>query len=68
MFNYLDYDNERYKVRARFIKEMNKKTTLEDVGRILDKFIIDEQAKDIEFLDLRRIKKVEDLNTDGHKD
>lgn len=45
MYNYLDYDNDRHRVRSRFVKEMNKKTTLEDVGHILDKFIIESKAK-----------------------
>ena len=49
MFNYMDYDNDRSKVRQRFIDEMNKKTTLEDIGKMLDKFIIDERGKRLEY-------------------
>ncbi len=44
MFNYEDYDNDRMKVRKRFIDEINKKTTLEDIGKALDKFIVDEKG------------------------
>ena len=63
MYNFLDYSNDRSKVRNRFMKEMNKKTTLEDIGRLLDKFIIDEQAEGMKFLDPRNVKTANDLNT-----
>lgn len=33
MYNYLDFYNDRHTVRERFVKEINKKTTLEDVGK-----------------------------------
>ena len=36
MFNYLDYDNDRAKIREKYVKEMNKKTTLKDIGEALD--------------------------------
>lgn len=36
MYNYLDYDNDRSEVRERFIKNYNKKTSLKDIGDILD--------------------------------
>lgn len=49
MYNYLDYDNDRARVRTRFIKEMNKKTSLKDIGEMLDKFIIDEKAAGIPY-------------------
>ena len=45
MYTYLDYDNDRVRVRNRFINEMNKKTTLKDIGESLDKFLIDERAE-----------------------
>ena len=32
MYNYGDYDSDRTKIRKRFIEEMNKKTTLKDIG------------------------------------
>ena len=37
MYNYLDYDNDRTYVRNKFLKEMNKRTTLADIGETLDK-------------------------------
>jgi hypothetical protein len=40
MYQYFDYDNDRSKIRNRFIKEMNKKTTLKDIGDTLDKLIL----------------------------
>ncbi len=44
MYNYLDYKGDRHKVRQRFLNEMNKKTTLEDIGLILDEFVLDSKA------------------------
>ena len=32
----MDYENDRARVRDRFIKEMNKKTQLSDIGDLLD--------------------------------
>lgn len=32
MYDYFDYDNDRTKVRERFLKEAQKKTTLKDIG------------------------------------
>lgn len=51
MYNYLDYDNDRSRVRERFVKEMNKKTTLTDIGEMLDRFILDEKAENAKFYD-----------------
>jgi hypothetical protein len=36
MYNNLDYDNDRIRVRSRFLNEMHKKTTLDDIGDLLD--------------------------------
>lgn len=44
MYNYLDFYNDRHKVRERFVNEINKKTTLEDIGKRLDKFVLDSKA------------------------
>ena len=52
MFNYLDYDNDRVRIRERFVKEMNKKTTLEDIGKALDKFMVEEKAEGLRFWDV----------------
>lgn len=38
MYNYLDFDNERHAIRNRFLHEMNKKTTVKDIGEKLDEF------------------------------
>ena len=45
MFNYMDFRNDRYRLRDKFMTEYNKKTTLQDIGQLLDKFIVDEKAK-----------------------
>jgi hypothetical protein len=44
MYSYLDFYNDRHACRERFVKEINKKTTLEDVGKQLDKFVLDSKA------------------------
>lgn len=36
MFNYLDFNSDRIPLRNKFIDEMNKKTTIEDIGKLLD--------------------------------
>jgi len=51
MYNYLDFKNDRHRVRERFMKEMNKKTTIEDIGGLLDKFILDSKANTVEHFD-----------------
>jgi hypothetical protein len=33
MYNYLDFYNDRHTVRERFVKEINKKTSIEDIGK-----------------------------------
>ena len=54
MYNYLDFINDRHKVRDRFMKEMNRKTTLEDIGLMLDKFTLDSKAASVENMDPAR--------------
>lgn len=44
MYNSLDYDNDRSRVRDKFLNEVNKRTTLADVGETLDKLVIDSKA------------------------
>ena len=44
MYNYLDYKSDRHRVRERFVNEMNKKTSLEDIGLLLDEFVLDSKA------------------------
>lgn len=54
MYDYFDFDNDRTRVRDRFIKEINKKTTLKDIGEALDKFLVDEKAKGLGYHDLTK--------------
>ena len=49
MYNYLDYNNDRYKIREKFAKEMNKKTSLKDIGEKLDEFIYTSKAKELDY-------------------
>jgi hypothetical protein len=44
MYSYADWKNDRYQVRERFTRHMNQKTTLEDIGLLLDKWILDSKA------------------------
>ena len=41
-------------MRDRFMKEMNRKTTLEDIGLMLDKFTLDSKATSVEYMDPAR--------------
>lgn len=36
MYNHLDYDHDRAKVREKYLNEINRRTTLEDIGETLD--------------------------------
>ncbi len=58
MFGYLEYDSDRTRVRNKFINEINKKTTLKDIGRLLDKFMLDEEGEMLRFKDYRKDEKV----------
>ena len=49
MYNYLDYNNDRYQLREKFAHEMHKKTTLKDIGEKLDEFILDSKAKEMKY-------------------
>ena len=44
MYDYIDFDNEREVVRNRFLTDMHKKTTMQDVGEKLDEFIYSSKA------------------------
>ena len=44
MYDYIDFDNERVNVRTRFLNEMHKKTTMQDIGEKLDEFIYSSKA------------------------
>ena len=58
MFDYLEYDSDRTRVRNKFINEINKKTTLKDIGRLLDKFMLDEEGEMLRFKDYRKDEQV----------
>lgn len=45
MYNYLDFDSDRDRVRGKFLREMNKKTSLQDIGEVLDELVLEEKAK-----------------------
>ena len=51
MYNYLDFKNDRHRMRQRFMKEINKKTTIEDIGGLLDKFTLDSKANAADYFD-----------------
>ena len=40
----MDFDNDRARVRSRFLNEMHKKTSLKDIGDKLDEFILSSKA------------------------
>ena len=45
MYNYLDYRHFRHQVRHKFITDMHKKTTIEDIGESLDDLIFESKAR-----------------------
>lgn len=45
MYDYLDFDHERAQVRKKFLSQMHKKTTLQDIGEKLDEFIMSSKAR-----------------------
>lgn len=51
MYSFFDYDNDRARVRDRFLNEQHKKITLKDIGSMLDKFLLDERAESLRYLD-----------------
>jgi hypothetical protein len=53
MYNYLDYDNDRARVREKFLRSQPK-TSLKDIGELLDKFLLDERAESAKDLDLTK--------------
>ena len=53
MYNYLDYDHDRSRVRDKFLNEMNKRTTLADIGETLDKMHYSSKANNYKHYNLR---------------
>lgn len=52
MYNYMYFDHDRARVREKFLKEMNKRTTLLDIGEKLDKLVVDSKAANWKHYDL----------------
>lgn len=44
MYSYHNYDKDRAQVRDRFLKEVNKRVTLEDIGETLDQLTFASKA------------------------
>jgi len=51
MYDNLDYDNERFEVREKFLTEMHKKTTVQDIGEMLDEFKYSSKAAIVDYWD-----------------
>ncbi len=51
MFSYADFDNDRGRVRQRFLREMSMQTSLKDIGELLDKFIVEEKGEQAQYYD-----------------
>jgi len=51
MFNYLDFESDRDQTRAKFANEMHRKSTIEDIGGILDVLTLDSKAKVADYWD-----------------
>jgi hypothetical protein len=45
MYSNLDYDNDREKIREKYLKEMNKRISLKDIGETLDDLVLENKAK-----------------------
>ena len=52
MYNYMDFNHDRAMVREKFLKQMNKRTTLLDIGETLDKLVVDSKAANWKHYDL----------------
>ena len=44
MYGFLDYDNDRAKVREKFLTEVQKRTSLLDIGETLDNLVYESKA------------------------
>ena len=52
MYDYLDYDHDRARVRNKFLKDVAKRTTLEDIGETLDRLTYASKADDYKYYSL----------------
>lgn len=55
MYDYLDFNTERKQIRLKFLNEMHKKTSLKDIGELLDEFILTSKAGVAENFDAKHI-------------
>jgi hypothetical protein len=44
MYNYLDYRADRNRIRERFVQHSNRKSSLDDIGGLLDEWVLDSKA------------------------
>jgi len=44
MYNYADFDHDRHRVRDKFLNEMNKRTSLADIGETLEQLHYESKA------------------------
>ena len=49
MYNYLDFDSDRTKVRDQFLKDVTRRSSLADIGETLDKLTIASKAADHQY-------------------
>lgn len=54
MYDYMDFDNDRARVRSRFLNEMHKKTTMKDIGDKLDEFVLSSKAAIAPYWDMAK--------------
>jgi hypothetical protein len=53
MYNSMDYDNDRLQIRKKYLKQMNKRVDLKDVGEMLDELVVENKAKHMQHYELR---------------
>lgn len=54
MYDALDYDHDRVKVRSKFLEEVNKRVTLADVGETLDKLAYDSKGEYAKYYEIHK--------------
>lgn len=54
MYDALDYDHDRAKVRDKFLTEVNRRVTLADIGETLDKLVYDSKGEYAKYYDLAK--------------
>ena len=54
MYDQLDFDHDRSKVRRKFLSEVNRRVSLDDIGETLDKLIYESKGENAQYYDLLR--------------